>query len=193
MDLRTSYYLVIKLTLLYFFNLVFELTLRNKQKIFFKLKTEVTVVCTFEFLTSMALLVQTRRRKLDFLLNFRNSINWSSPFPLDIHNAINWAGAFSKAFSSSEALISVLSKNACLHDNISNSFQSKTLYIELIFKWSHLDTNLWICKFVHPSKNMLTEHQLLVTVLAYRKYHRRWFKYPPCTSQWNNICITELL
>ena len=35
-----------------------------------------------------------------------------------MRNAINWAGAFSKAFSSSEALISVLSKNAHLYDNI---------------------------------------------------------------------------
>ena len=33
-------------------------------------------------------------------------------------------------------------------------------------------------QFVHLSKNMPTEHQHLVTVLAYRKYHRRWFKYP---------------
>ena len=53
-------------------------------------------------------------------------------------------GTFFKAFGSSEALILVLSKNACLYDNISNSFQSKTLYIVLTFKWSHLDTNLGI-------------------------------------------------
>ena len=33
-------------------------------------------------------------------------------------------------------------------------------------------------QFVHLSKNMPTEHQLLAKVLAYRKYHRRWFKYP---------------
>ena len=50
----------------------------------------------------------------------------------------------SKPFVSSEAVISRLSKNACLYDN-SNSFQSKMLYIVLIFKWSHLDTHLWIC------------------------------------------------
>ena len=85
------------------------------------------------------------KEKWNFPLNCRNGINWTSPFLLNIHNAINWAGAFSKAFSSSEALISVLSKNAYLYDNISNSFQSKTLYIVVIFKWSHLDTNLWIC------------------------------------------------
>ena len=42
-------------------------------------------------------------------------------------------------------------------------------------------------QFVNLSKNLPTEHQLLVTVLAYRKYHRRWFKYPPWTSQGNNI------
>ena len=30
-------------------------------------------------------------------------------------------------------------------DSNSNSFQSKTLYIVLIFKLSRLDTNLWIC------------------------------------------------
>ena len=48
-------------------------------------------------------------------------------------------------------------------------------------------------QFVHLSKNMLTEHQLLVRVLAYRKYCSRWFKYTPWTSQGNNICITEHL
>ena len=48
-------------------------------------------------------------------------------------------------------------------------------------------------QFVHLSKNMPTEHQLLVTVLAYRKYSRRWFKYCPWTSHGNNICIMELL
>ena len=56
--------------------------------------------------------------------------------PKDFRNGIKCTGAFSKAFGSSEALISALSKNACLYDNISNSFQSKTLYIVLIFKWS---------------------------------------------------------
>ena len=47
-------------------------------------------------------------------------------------------------------------------------------------------------QFVHLLKNMPTEHQLLVKVLAYRKYCRRQFKYPSWTSQGNNICITEL-
>ena len=32
-------------------------------------------------------------------------------------------------------------------------------------------------KFVYLSKNMPTEHQLLVTVLAYTKDCRRWFRY----------------
>ena len=103
------------------------------------------VLCQQNTSVSLQLLVQNQRRKWHFPLNFQNGINWTSPFLLNICNAINWAGAFSKAFSSSEALISVLSKNACLYDNISNSFQSKTLYIVLIFKWSCLDTNLWIC------------------------------------------------
>ena len=35
-------------------------------------------------------------------------------FPLNFYNGINWTGAFSKAFGSSEALISVLSKNGHL-------------------------------------------------------------------------------
>ena len=34
-------------------------------------------------------------------------------------------------------------------------------------------------QFVHPSKNMPTEHQLLVKVVSYRKYGRRWFNYIP--------------
>ena len=67
---------------------------------------------------SLQLRVQNQRRKWHFPLNFRNGIIWTSPFPLNICNAINWAGAFSKAFSSSEALISVFSKNAHLYDNI---------------------------------------------------------------------------
>ena len=79
---------------------------------------------------SLQLLVQNQTKK------------WH--FPLNFHNGIKWSGAFSKAFGSSEALILVLSKNAPLYDIISNTFQSKTLYIVLIFKWSCLDTNLWI-------------------------------------------------
>ena len=67
---------------------------------------------------SLQLPVQNRRRKWNFPLNFRNCIIWTSPFPLDIRNAIKWGGAFSKAFRSSEALISVLSKNVHLYDNI---------------------------------------------------------------------------
>ena len=59
---------------------------------------------------SLQLRVQKRRRKWNFLLNFQNCIIWTSPFLLDIRNAINWGGVFSKAFRSSEALISVLSK-----------------------------------------------------------------------------------
>ena len=34
-------------------------------------------------------------------------------------------------------------------------------------------------QFVHPSKNMPTEHQLLVKAVSYRKYSRRWFNYIP--------------
>ena len=48
----------------------------------------------------------------------QNGINWTGAFLLNIHNAINWTGAFSKAFSSSEALILVLSKNARLYDEL---------------------------------------------------------------------------
>ena len=53
---------------------------------------------------------KTKRGKWIFLLIFRNGINWTGAFPLNIRNTINWTGAFSKAFGSSEALISVLSK-----------------------------------------------------------------------------------
>ena len=128
--------------------------------------------------------VQNRRIKWHFPLNFRNGIIWTSPFPSNIRNAINWAGATSKAFSSSEALISVLSKNASLYDNTVHCTNIQIVTSGYQFM------NL---KFVHLSKNMPTEHQHLVTVLAYRKYCRRRFKYSPCTSQGNNICITELL
>ena len=67
---------------------------------------------------SLQLRVQNQRRKWHFLPNFRNGIIWTAPFPLNIRNGIIWGGAFSKAFRSSEALISVLTKNACLYDNI---------------------------------------------------------------------------
>ena len=124
--------------------------------------------------------MQNRRRKWHFPLNFRNGIIWTSPFPPNIRNIINWAGATSKAFSSSEALISVLSKNARLYDNTVHwtNIQMVTSGYQFM--------NL---KFVHLSKNMPTEHQHLVTVLAYRKYCRRRFKYSPCTSQGNNISV----
>ena len=133
---------------------------------------------------SLQLRVQNRRRKWHFLLNFRNSIIWTSPFPPNIRNAINWAGVTSKAFSSSEALILVLSKNACLYDNTVHC-----TYIQMVTS-GYQFMNM---KFMHLSKNMPTEHQHLVTVLAYRKYCGMWFKYNPWTSQGNNICITELL
>ena len=105
-----------------------------------------------------------------------------SPFPPNICNAINWAGATPKAFSSSEALISVLSKNAHMYDNTVHCTNFQMVMSGYQFM------NL---KFVHLSKNMPTEHKHLVTVLAYRKYCRRQFKYSPCTSQGNNICITH--
>ena len=38
---------------------------------------------------------------------------------------------------------------------------------------------------------MPTEHQLLIKVLAYGKYCRMQFKYPPWTSQGNSISIME--
>ena len=34
-------------------------------------------------------------------------------------------------------------------------------------------------QFVHPSKNMPTEHQILAKVVVYRKNCRRWFNYIP--------------
>ena len=46
-------------------------------------------------------------------------------------------------------------------------------------------------QFVHLSKNMPTEHQHLVMVLAYRKDCRRQFKYQ-VSCHGNNICFTEL-
>ena len=94
---------------------------------------------------SLQLLMQNRTRKWHFPLNFQNGINWTGAFLLNLRYGKNWTDAFFKAFGSSEALISVLCKNACVYDNISNSFQSKMLYIVLTFKWSCLDTNLWIC------------------------------------------------
>ena len=63
---------------------------------------------------SLRLRVQNRRKKWNFPPNFRNGIIWTAPSPLNIRNGIIWGGAFSKAFRSSEALISVLSKNAHL-------------------------------------------------------------------------------
>ena len=67
---------------------------------------------------SLQLRVRNRRRKWHFPPNLRNDIIGTAPFPLNIHNGIIWGGAFSKAFRPSEALISILSKNAHLYDNI---------------------------------------------------------------------------
>ena len=146
----------------------------------------------------LRLCVQNRRKKWNFPPNFRNGIIWTAPFPLNIRNGIIWGGAFSKAFRSSEALISVLSKNATCALGLQKHlfryslkmpacalglqkhlfryslkmpacalrlqkhlfryslkmpacmiifkilFSQKTLHIVLIFKWSRLDTNLWI-------------------------------------------------
>ena len=82
---------------------------------FFLVFTEDILVKKY---VSLQLCVQNRRRKWHFPPNFWNGIIWTAPFPLNIRNGIIWGGAFSKAFRSSEALISVLSKNARLYDNI---------------------------------------------------------------------------
>ena len=101
---------------------------------------------------SLQLRVQNRRRKWHFPLNFRNSIIWTSPFPPNIHNAINWAGATCKAFSSSEALISVLSKNARLYDNtvhctniqmVTSGYQFMNLKFVHLSKTCQQNTNIW--------------------------------------------------
>ena len=111
--------------------------------------------------------MQNRRRKWHFPLNFRNGIIWTAPFPLNIRNATNWAGAFSKAFSSSEVLIYLFK-----FFSVKNTVHCTN--IQMVMS-GHQFMNL---KFVHLSKNIPTEHQHLVTVLAYRKYCRRLFKYP---------------
>ena len=56
--------------------------------------------------------------EFEICASVKTHANRTSPFLLNICNAINWGGASSKAFRSSEALISILSKNACLYDNI---------------------------------------------------------------------------
>ena len=84
----------------------------------------------------LGLHVQNRRKKWNFPPNFRNGIIWTAPFPLNIHNGIIWGGAFSKAFRSSEALISVLSKNARLW------FRSSEALILVLSKNAHLYDNI---------------------------------------------------
>ena len=81
---------------------------------------------------SLRLRVQNRRKKWNFPPNFWNSIIWTAPFPLNICNGIIWGGAFSKAFRSSEALISVLSKNALL------CFRSSEALISVLSKNARL-------------------------------------------------------
>ena len=83
---------------------------------------------------SLQLRVQNRRRKWHFPPNFQNVIIWTSPFRLNIRNAINWAGAFSKAFSSSEALTLVLSKNACLY---SLKMPACMIIFQILFSQKH--------------------------------------------------------
>ena len=81
---------------------------------------------------SLRLRVQNRRKKWNFPPNFRNGIIWTAPFPLNICNVIIWGGDFSKAFRSSEALISVFPKNARL------CFRSSEALISVLFKNARL-------------------------------------------------------
>ena len=141
---------------------------------------------------SLQLRMQNRRRKWHFPLIFQNGIIWTSPFPLNICNAINWAGAFSKAVVLQKHLFWYsLKMPACMiiFQNLFSKKHCTCTNIQMVMSGYHF-VNL---KFVHLSKNMPTEHQHLITVLAYRKYCGRRFKYHPWTSQGNNICITELL
>ena len=81
---------------------------------------------------SLRLRVQNRRKKWNFPPNFRNGTIWTAPFPLNIRNGIISGGAFSKEFRSSEALISVLSKNARL------CFRSSEALISVLSKNARL-------------------------------------------------------
>ena len=64
------------------------------------------------------------------------------------------------------------------------------LKIVLTFKWSHLDTNLWICNMSICHKHA-NSTPTFGKVLVYRRYCRRQFKSSPWTRQGNNIWITE--
>ena len=91
---------------------------------------------SFHAYVSLQLRVQNRRRKWHFPPNFRNGIIWTAPFLLNIRNGIIWGDAFSKAFRSSEALISVLSKNARL------CFRSSEALISVLSKNARLYDNI---------------------------------------------------
>ena len=65
-----------------------------------------------------------------------HTVNWNNPFWGQLLN-------FQLCASAEAHLFLDPLNNVCRYDN-ANSFQSKTLNIVLIFKWSNLDTNLWI-------------------------------------------------
>ena len=98
----------------------------------------------FNVYVSLRLCVQNRRTKWHFPPNFRNSIIWTAPFLLNIHNGIIWGGAFPKHLGLQKHLFRYSLKMPACMIIFKILLIQKTLYIVLIFKWSHLDTNLWI-------------------------------------------------
>ena len=124
----------------------------------------------------LCLRVQNRRKKWHFPPNSCNSIIWTAPFLLNIHNVIIWGMAFPKHLGLQKHLFQYsLKMPACMI--YLKFFSDKNTVHCTYIQWSTLDTNLWIWNFCICQKNMPTEHQLLVTVLAYRKDCRRRFRY----------------
>ena len=124
----------------------------------------------------LRLRVQNRRKKWNFPPNFRNGIIWTAPFPLDIRNIIIWGMVFPKHLGLQKHLFWYSLKMPACMIIFKILFRQKhcTLYLYSMVMSRYQFMNL---KFLYLSKNMPTEHQLLVTVLAYRKDCRRRFRY----------------
>ena len=98
-------------------------------------------------------------------------INWNGAFST---LGENWNGTFQTICFFRCTVISRLFKNVCLYDN-SNSFQSKMLYIVLIFKWSHLDTNLWICNLCICH---ITKYQINLDLIKIIQFYLKIMRHP---------------
>ena len=126
------------------------------------------------YMTLLGYLCKTKLENEISCLISALSVHWKAPFP----NSMETEMVPSKLFVSSEAqfFLDSLKIPAFMIIQILFNWKPCTLY------W-YPNGHVWIpiYKFVICASviNIATDHQLLVNVLANRKYHQRLFKYTP--------------